>query len=154
MHHASSSGAPMHYLVLTDTVRIVGNLWRRKLSRISRFCSYPRKVSLQNWGAWHPLAVTPASHSQKFSPWKSYFCQITKVFSLESFSLYGMRRLMCKGGRGRRGKRREREGGRKGRNWVPGETTVCCCCSCLSLCNSQVQKSKVQLAVDLVRQHK
>jgi len=46
---------------------IAGNFRGRKLSWISRFCGY----------------------SRKFSPRKLYFHQFAKVFSLESFPLYG-----------------------------------------------------------------
>ena len=35
---------------------IARNFQGRKLSRISQFCGYPRKFSLQNLGAWSPLA--------------------------------------------------------------------------------------------------
>ena len=66
-------------------------LYNRKLSRekILRFCSYSRKLSPQNWGAWHLLAATPVSNLWKFSLQNCYFRQIAKVFSLESFPLYG-----------------------------------------------------------------
>ena len=37
-----------------------------------RFCSYLWKFSLQSWGAWHLLAVTPVSNPRKFSLQKPY----------------------------------------------------------------------------------
>ena len=61
--------------------------YSRKLPRILRVCCYLRKFSPLNWGAWSLLAATPVSNPQKFSLRKSYFRQIAKVFSLESFPL-------------------------------------------------------------------
>ena len=69
---------------------IVGNFQGRKLSWILRFCSYWQKFSPQNFGVWHLLAATPV---HKSSLRKSYFHQIAKVFSLESFLLYGTQLL-------------------------------------------------------------
>ena len=53
--------------------------------KLLRFCSCSWKFSLWNW---HRLAATPVSNLWKFSPPKSYFRQVTKVFSLERFPLY------------------------------------------------------------------
>ena len=38
------------------TINTVGKIWGGKLSRMSHFCGYSRKFSLQNLGAWCPLA--------------------------------------------------------------------------------------------------
>ena len=57
--------------------------------QILKFCSYSQKFSPQNLGhgifwQWHQQAIG----ERKFYLWKSYFHQIKKVFSLESFLLY------------------------------------------------------------------
>ena len=94
----------------------MGNLRRRKLSRISRFCSYPRKVlckigRLGILWQWHQ-----AIH-------KSFLCENhisakSRKFSPSKVSRYTVCEDYCvrEGGRGRWGKRRKgrREGGRKG----------------------------------------
>ena len=86
--------------------------------QISRFCGYSRKFSPRSLGAWHPLwcgtSKQPVkvfsaktvlfTNSRKFSLRKSYFSpiresflcenrtfhQFVKVFSFESFLLYGI----------------------------------------------------------------
>ena len=68
---------------------IAGNFRERKLLQISWFCSYLRKFSLRNQGAWHLLAATPASNLWKFSLWKSYFrwkCSPSNAFLLYSIA--------------------------------------------------------------------
>ena len=60
-----------------------------KLSRISQFCDYLQKFSLQNlWGV-ASFGAAKASIRESFLRKKSYFHQFVKVFSLESFLLYG-----------------------------------------------------------------
>ena len=66
-----------------------GNFRGRKLPRISRFCGYLRKFSLQNLGAWHQLM------RQKRAICESFLCKIwgqnlhdkskqsAKVFTME-----------------------------------------------------------------------
>ena len=44
---------------------IVGNIWGKKLSQISRFYGYSQKFPPQNLGVWHHLAG-PASHLRVF----------------------------------------------------------------------------------------
>ena len=59
-----------------------------KLSRISRFCDYLQKFSLQNlWGV-ASFGAAKASICESFLRKKLYFHQFVKVFSLESFLLY------------------------------------------------------------------
>ena len=68
-----------------------GKLLRKKFSRISRFCTYSRKSSPRNWGAWLLSAaqlMTPVSNPRKFSPWKSYLPPIRKKFSPSKVSRY------------------------------------------------------------------
>ena len=65
---------------------MAGNFWGRKLLWISQICGYSRKFSLQNLGGMTSVGMTKASNPRKFSLRKLYF---TKVFSLESFPLYG-----------------------------------------------------------------
>ena len=61
-----------------DLYRIAGNFRGRKLSQSLKFCSYLRKSSLPNLGAWH-LLVASASNLQKFFSVK-IFSPICKSF--------------------------------------------------------------------------
>ena len=66
---------------------ILGNFWGRKLSRISRFCSYSQKFSPQNWGCgvfwWRHQRAT----HEIFLSTNLIFHPFMKVFSLSL--LYG-----------------------------------------------------------------
>ena len=64
---------------------ITENFRGRKLSQILWFCGYLQKFPPRNFGLWRPLAcMAKGSNPQRFSLKKS------KVFSLESFLLYGI----------------------------------------------------------------
>ena len=76
--------------LVQDIYRIVGNFWGRKLSRILRFCGYSRKFSPWNLGVWCPLAPHKRAIHESFLCENCIFHQFAKVFSLESFLLYGM----------------------------------------------------------------
>ena len=57
----------------------------RKFRSCVAICeSFLRKIGVVSF------STARASNPQKFSPRKLYFHQFTKVFSLESFPLYGM----------------------------------------------------------------
>ena len=75
----------------SEWYHIAENFRGRKLSRISRFCGYSRKFSLQNLGVWHlwcckseqsakvfSAKIVLFTNPQKFSPSKfpaiQYFC--------------------------------------------------------------------------------
>ena len=67
-----------------------------KPSWISRFCGHSRKFSPWNLEAWQKLAI-----HESFSAKIVFFTKFAKVFSLESFPLYGSS--------GKRGEREKRE---------------------------------------------
>ena len=66
------------------------NFRGRKLSQILRFCGYSRKFFPWNSGAWHPLAWQQQAIRESFLCENCIFHQFAKVFSLESFPLYGI----------------------------------------------------------------
>ena len=74
------------WTLLWYTTRIAENFRRRKLSQISQFCG--ESFNCKIWGV-ASFAATKVSNPWKFSPRKSYFHQFAKVFSLESFPVYG-----------------------------------------------------------------
>ena len=72
--------------------RIEEKFWERKLLRISRFCGYLRKFSLQILGhVWHPLAAQVNIRESFLYENR----QFAKVFSLESFPLYSIYMYTC-----------------------------------------------------------
>ena len=85
-----------HYII--GSYCIAGNFRGRKLSRISRFFSHPRKFSPRN-----SRHATPIIRSV-FAFRESFLCEMllsyrsAKVFSLENFPLYGilLRTYVCK----------------------------------------------------------
>ena len=70
--------------------RIAGNFRGRKLLRFLRFCGYLQKFSPRNLRAWRPLARQKWQSAKVFLRKNFIFHQFTKVFSLESFPLYGI----------------------------------------------------------------
>ena len=70
--------------------RLAGNFRGRKLSWISRFCSYLRKFSLRNFGACCPLERQKHAIRESFLCDNCIFHQFVKISSLENFPLYGM----------------------------------------------------------------
>ena len=68
---------------------IVENFQGRKLSQISRFCGYMQNFSTQNLVAWHPLVRQKWAIHESFLSENRIVHQFAKVFSLESFPLYG-----------------------------------------------------------------
>ena len=74
----------------TVPYRIAGNFWGRKPLQISQFCGCLRKFSPQNLGVWHPLAWHKQAIHESFLCENHIFHQFAKVFSLESFPLYGI----------------------------------------------------------------
>ena len=72
----------------SDLYCIAGNLRARKLSRISWFCGYSWKFSLQTLGR----GILWREQSTSFLRENRIFNQSAKVFSLESFPLYGMQK--------------------------------------------------------------
>ena len=66
-----------------------------KLSRISKCYGYLWNFSPQNLGAWHYLAA-PVSNSRKFSPWKSYFLPIHKIFFSWKFPTVQIEKFDCR----------------------------------------------------------
>ena len=69
---------------------IAENFRGRKLSWILRFCGYSRKFFPWNSGVWRPLAWQQRAIRESFLCENCIFHQFAKVFSLESFPLYGM----------------------------------------------------------------
>ena len=65
--------------------RIAGNFRGRKLSRISRFFSHPRKFSPRNSRYAIPIMRTVLAFREMILSYRS-----AKVFSLENFPLYGI----------------------------------------------------------------
>ena len=80
--HTTSSHLPIAQNVWLTI--LAANFWGRRLSRISWFCGYSRKFSPWNLGVWYPLAWHEWAICKN-----RIFYQFTKVFSLESFLLYG-----------------------------------------------------------------
>ena len=85
--------------VLVDLVYcmycIVGNFQGRLLSQISWFCGYLRENFLRKFGDMVSFGVVKVSNPCKFFFFFFFrknriFYQFAKVFSLESFPLYGM----------------------------------------------------------------
>ena len=75
-------------LHIIELYRIAGNFRGRKLSRISRFVTIPRKLvfSAKFWGgAFRQRTCMNECNPQRFSPRKSQFTKIC-----ESFPLYGI----------------------------------------------------------------
>ena len=83
---------PHNLLIVCDLpkieYRIVENFRGRKLSWILPLCGYTQKFSPRNLGRGI-LWRCKSEQSVKVFSAKSYFHQIAKVFSLESFPLYG-----------------------------------------------------------------
>ena len=80
--------------VLLFAYRIEQNFRGRKYSRISRFWSHPRKFSPQNLGVpYQPMVGLVFYESFLREMVTSY--QSVKVFSLESFLLYGISHPRC-----------------------------------------------------------
>ena len=82
------SHCPVYHLQcakLNCRYRIAENFQGRKLSG---FVAIRESFLREIWGVVS-FSAAKASNSRKFSPQKSYFHQIAKVFSLESFPLYG-----------------------------------------------------------------
>ena len=69
---------------------IAENFRGRKLSWILRFCGYSWKFFPWNSGVWRPLAWQQRAIRESFLCENCIFHQFAKVFSLESFPLYGM----------------------------------------------------------------
>ena len=66
-----------------------------KLSREKSFANFAvlwlfAEVLSVKFGGVASFGAAKVSNLQKFSPWKSYFHQFVKVFSLERFPLYGI----------------------------------------------------------------
>ena len=68
------------------TYRIAGNFRGRKLSRISRFESHPRKFSPRNLGAYRTHLWLVSSNPWKFSLRNSHFLQIRGSFLPRKFT--------------------------------------------------------------------
>ena len=72
-----------------------GKLSREKLSRISRFCGYLRKFSLQNLGVWHLWCCKSEQSAKVFSAKIIFFANLRK-FSPSKVSCY-MVSFICAG---------------------------------------------------------
>ena len=71
--------------------RIAGNFRGRKLSRISRFFSHPRKFSPRNSSHATPIMRPVLTFRESFLREMLLSYRSAKVFSLQNFPLYGMR---------------------------------------------------------------
>ena len=74
-------------LLVIFKYRTAENFQGRKLSRILRFCAYSRKFSLQNLGAWCPLARHERAICESFLCKKRIFTNLQK-FSPSKVSRY------------------------------------------------------------------
>ena len=70
--------------------RIAGNFQGRKLSRISRFFSHPRKFSPRNSRHATPIMRPVLTFRESFLREMLLSYRSAKVFSLENFPLYGI----------------------------------------------------------------
>ena len=74
----------------SDPYRIAGNFRGRKLSRISRFLSHPRKFSPQNSRHATPTMRPVLTFRENFLREMLLSYRSAKVFSLENFPPYGI----------------------------------------------------------------
>ena len=70
--------------------RIAGNFWGRKLCEFRSFVAIRESFLCEIWGMAF-FGAAKASNSQKFIHENCIFHQFAKIFSLESFPLYGMK---------------------------------------------------------------
>ena len=73
----------------SNVYRIAGNFRGRKLSRISRFFSHPRKFSPRNSRHATPIIRSVFAFRESFLHEMLLSYRSAKVFSLENFPLYG-----------------------------------------------------------------
>ena len=74
----------------SEIYRIAGNFRGRKLSRISRFFSHPRKFSPRNSRHATPIIRSVFAFRESFLREMLLSYRSAKVFSLENFPLYGI----------------------------------------------------------------
>ena len=81
----------VHTLAMSlNRYRTAGNFRGRKLSRISRFFSHPRKFSPRNSRHATPIIRSVFAFRESFLREMLFSYRSAKVFSLENFPLYGI----------------------------------------------------------------